>query len=250
MDLAVASDEPIHAMVVEEIARSPGSPSARGQAPDRKAARAARDAARECEHRIRKLANDRSLRTRVTHLVGSIDECAGTAAEHASCVVIARTGADAGEEPGSRLEAIARQTQRPLLVVPSRYRPLQRIVTGYADKELGELVLNTASDLATALKLPLEVITVGHDRDDCYPIQERAKGHLRYTKAHVTYLRIAGEPADALVERTAADRILVVGASGHSRLHRLILGTVTEQVIDNAVGPVLVSTKPPPDPST
>lgn len=54
---------------------------------------------------------------------------------------------------------------------------------------------------------------------------------------------VARGPTDALIERTAPDRILVMGASGHSRPHRMILGTVTEKVIDNASDPVLVSAK-------
>jgi hypothetical protein len=60
LDLAVASDEPVDVLIVQEVAANPELVLARGQALGRSAARTARaawEASRQTEHRIHKLAN-------------------------------------------------------------------------------------------------------------------------------------------------------------------------------------------------
>lgn len=246
--LAVASDEPLDVLIIQEVAANPDLILAHGQALRRGAARSARaawKASKQTEQRIHKLASDRFLRTRFTHQLGSVGDVVERCAENASCIVIARSASGIGGRLETNVESIVRRTQKPVLLVPPRYRPLRQILVAYAGKELGELALTTASNLAIALELPLEVVTVAAHRYECYPVQERAERFLKRSAAHASFTLVAGGPADALIDRTAADRILVMGASGHSRLHRLILGSVTEQVIRNAAGPVLVSAKPP-----
>ena len=249
LDLAVASDEPVEVLIIQEVTASSDLVLAHGQAPGQGAARTARaawEASKQTEHRIHKLANDRFLRTRFTHELGStidvLERCAGDA----SCIVITRSASGMGGRLRTNVESIVRRTRKPVLLVPPRYQPLRRILVAYAGKELGELVLTTASNLAIALDLPLEVVTVAAHCHECYRIQERAQRLLKHSAARVSFTQLAGDPAGRLSGRTAPDHVLVMGASGHSRLYRLILGSVTEHVIRSASGPVLVSSKPLP----
>jgi nucleotide-binding universal stress UspA family protein len=249
LDLAVVSDEPVEVLIVQEVAASPELAWARGQALGHGAARmvrAAWEASKQTEHQIHKLANDRFLQARFTHRIGRIGDWVERAAEQASCIIVARSASGVGGPLRTDVESVVRRTHKPVLLVPPRYRPLRRILVGYAGKELGETALKTASGLAVALDLPLEVVTVASHRYECYPIQEQAEHVLKHSPTDVSFTGVPGNPADALVERTGADRILVMGASGHSCLYRLILGSVTERVIRNASGPVLVSAKPLP----
>jgi len=51
------------------------------------------------------------------------------------------------------------------------------------------------------------------------------------------------EPAAAILRRAAPDTLVVMGAYGHSRLYRMVLGSTTEQVIHACGGPLLLSRK-------
>jgi hypothetical protein len=93
--------------------------------------------------------------------------------------------------------SIVRHTHEFVLLVPPCYRALERILVGDAAEELGELALKTASDLGTAVELPLEAVPAARDR-----------------AAHASLARVGEGPAGALTERTAADRILVMGGVG------------------------------------
>lgn len=97
--------------------------------------------------------------------------------------------------------------------------------------------------------LPAYAATVGEVDD------EERHEHLYFRRVHAEALRIAqarrttvtheilaGHAADVLVRRAreGAYGLVVLGHTGHSRLHHLLLGPTADRVVEHAPCPVLI----------
>lgn len=113
----------------------------------------------------------------------------------------------------------------------------------FGGKDLGGLALDTGREVARALRVPLEVLTVAAELEVASATQERAKARLSGVESQITLSAETGDTATEIIARSAVDTLVVMGAYGHSRLYHMMLGSVTEQVIRFAQGPALLSAK-------
>lgn len=115
---------------------------------------------------------------------------------------------------------------------------------------LARLTGGTVSALSVEEKLPAYAATVGEVED------EDAYKNEYFRKVHAEARELAaqrGVPFEAtIVSGHAADRLLraaregdhdllVLGHTGHSRLHHLLLGSTADRVVEHAPCPVLVT---------
>ena len=137
----------------------------------------------------------------------------------------------------------------------------QNILVGLDGSEAGNHALDLALELAdlTHAKvhvvsveehLPAYAATVGEvDDEDRYEneyfqrVQADAQRAAAKRRVPITLEVQRGHAADALVRTakvTHAD-IVVIGHTGHSRLHNLFLGSTADKVVEHAPCPVLVA---------
>lgn len=136
----------------------------------------------------------------------------------------------------------------------------RKILIGLDGSELSEQALDRAFALAELTgaelhalsveeKLPAYAATVGEIMEEeqyehryFTGVQARARKRAgdRQVELHVAI--VAGHAAHALVEMAKAGGfdLIVIGHSGHSRLHNIFLGSTADRVVDSAPCSVLV----------
>ena len=249
LELARQGTQPLRALVV----RTPpaGSVLALGSVPGYRewlddAARLARRSVLAIEAEIHRLAEECGAPVSVEHATGMARDCLVEAAVSASCLVMGKRGHSGahGGLLGSNTELVVRRTRIPILLTPQKYVAPVRVTAAYAAKEAGASVLSHAVELSRLYEAPLHLLTVARDRARLVDVQKRgreelaARGHTAILESH------SGRVADEIVAHARPETVLVMGAYGHARVYRMVLGSVTEEVIRRAPGPILIAGRP------
>ena len=162
----------------------------------------------------------------------------------AELIVMGKKGLNAqwtGPLLGSTAESVVRRARRPVLLTHEAYSPIKRVYVAYDGELVSIRSLRFAADLCEYCKWDMFVISV-HDSE------KRREELLREAKemAELHELKIAtvgrvGEVSDQILEATTGepDALIAVGAYS-SNLRRLILGSVSEEIMHRATQPVLI----------
>lgn len=139
--------------------------------------------------------------------------------------------------------------------------PTDGIVVGQDGSMHAAHALEVALDLAERFRVPLTIVRAwsidtapnGSVFNDGYvaslseisaAVRQQLERDTKRTVAHrqvaIDYRAALGEPAEVLIAISANSRMLVVGTRGHGSLVNLLLGSVSEQCVHNALCPVLV----------
>jgi nucleotide-binding universal stress UspA family protein len=114
------------------------------------------------------------------------------------------------------------------------------ILVGYDGSEAAQRALGAAADLAGyGSRLTVATVNVGHGSDD---VSQTARELLHRRQVTARYVEPVGEPAEQLIETAAeigAD-LVVVGRRSRNALKRLVLGSVSADVVRGADCDVLV----------
>ncbi len=143
---------------------------------------------------------------------------------------------------GSNLESVVRQTHKPVLVTPEKYKKITKILVAYDASSFSTKALNAGADIAQQMQLPLTVITVSDDKKSGEDILSRATEILKgYDITHDNTLE-GGDTVDAILGfcKKGSYDLLVIGAYGHSKIRELILGNTTVQIMSKVTCPVLL----------
>lgn len=177
--------------------------------------------------------------------VGNIDFTYGIEARLADVAVIAQPEAAADDGMVDILEGVLFRSARPVLMVPASASadPGRHVVVGWnGSLESTRAMAASLPFLVTARNVT--ILTIGEDSND----GPDAQAVQRYLAWHGVDANVVAESAGedveshALlekVEKIKAD-MLVMGAYSHSRLRELILGGVSQHVIDHAKVAVLM----------
>jgi nucleotide-binding universal stress UspA family protein len=166
---------------------------------------------------------------------------------------------------GSVSLAAARHLGCAVLVPHGSPRAIQRIAVGVDGSEPARRALEFVAALDLGLDVEVEIIAVAESvfvasslslaaRDAMRSLaaEVEAQQHARLrevlaraTRALAGRARVSthtpvGDPARHLLERAAAADLLVVGSRGLGAVRRLLLGTVSEKVLQHAACPVLI----------
>ncbi len=120
----------------------------------------------------------------------------------------------------------------------------QNVVVGYDGSESARRALDRAADLVDGYGSTLAVVSVAarDARGQAESLIGEARERLHARQVTARYVEPVGDPAEMLVE--AADDLgadlLVVGRRDHNALQRLVLGSVSSQVLRRAGCDVLV----------
>jgi nucleotide-binding universal stress UspA family protein len=169
---------------------------------------------------------------------------------------------------GSVSLAVARHVSCPVLVVKGRVRKLESVIVGMDGSEDSFQALRFLLSLPLARQTKLRLLSVvepihyptsspgalrGHlirmlkeieseRRGQLENVLEKATAELEGSITRVTRSTPTGNPADVIVAAAAAHDadLVVVGARGLGGMSRLLLGSVSERVLQYARCPVLI----------
>ncbi len=134
---------------------------------------------------------------------------------------------------GSNLESVVRQTHKPVLVTPEKYKKITKILVAYDASSFSTKALTAGADIAEQMKLPLTVVTVSDDKKAGEDILSQEDENLKDCK--IPYYKVLkdGETVSAILElcKEGSYDLLAMGAYGHSKIRELILGNTTVQIM-------------------
>ncbi len=143
---------------------------------------------------------------------------------------------------GSNLESVVRQTHKPVLVTPEKYKKITKILVAYDASSFSTKALIAGADIAQQMNLPLTVVTVSDDKKSGEDTLSQAAENLK--DYNITYDKVLkdGEAVSEILDfcKEGSYDLLVIGAYGHSKIRELILGNTTVQLMRKVTCPVLL----------
>ncbi len=196
---------------------------------------------------LEKKAADAGLTVECTVKMGHPARVILDAEVNAELVVIGHRGEHAefaGDAAGSIADRVVRHSDKPCLLTPKDFKPVNKILVAYDGSSLASKALHEGIELAMAARVPLVVLSVSehHDLDAA---QEYAQAAMRLVRAHecaaapMVAKGFAGAIILKIAEEIAAD-LVVVGAFGHTRMRELILGSTSSYLVSRSNKPVML----------
>lgn len=141
---------------------------------------------------------------------------------------------------GSAVECVVRKVQRPVLVASGPYQEPRRALVAYDRSPHARRALAFGVDLARVLGRKLTLLTVGDDAAARGAALDEAEAVAREAGLEVERISNDGDPVGEIASEADPETIVLLGAYGHSPMRELVLGSVTEQIMRQARGPVVL----------
>ena len=248
LHLATAAAGEVEALIVDDVYLPPGAMFAHGETLAtlmRQAEQVAAHASNEVEARVKRIADEHAVSVAIRRESGRVADVLVQSSPAASMILLGRRGcrSEHGGLLGSNAELVVRRTEKPVLLAPERFRVPSRIVVAYGGKDMGAHALSMAVQLQHALRIPLTVLSVADSDRRRAETWQRARALQPELESGALFDHDEGDVAAGILRRATVETVLVMGAYGHSRLYRMVIGSVTEQVMRSAKGPLLISRK-------
>lgn len=155
----------------------------------------------------------------------------GESAEHAT------------EHIGSTLERVVRVSQIPCLVTNRKYRKVSKVAFAHDGGSSCRKLLSVMKTYEWLKAMPLHLLSVAEDNneDEVSHLLREAEDELTGAGYKVRTEMLSGVPEDAIsdyVEDTDID-LLLMGAYGHTRIRRFLIGSTTSETLRRCRIPVL-----------
>lgn len=144
---------------------------------------------------------------------------------------------------GVTVEAVSRNTHKPLLVATNKYTPIKKIVVGYDGSDHANCALQYVGHLAENLKADVSIRCITEDQDLGRHCCDEAQSYLSNYKIKIDTDISSGNPDEVLVHLAQSNKydLIAIGAYGHSRIREAILGSTTEHILRKSPCPVLLA---------
>lgn len=181
---------------------------------------------------------------KVLHRRGSLTDTVKELEPEMDVIMIGKRGEHADMESaflGSNLEKTARAIHKPLFVVPSTLKPIERFLIAYDDHASARKAIDflTASPLLKGLDCHVLAVDSSHEQIDTAETEQRLKAAgFEITVIHQT----DSHPEHAIstyVNEQGID-LLITGAYTHSRMRSILLGSTTANLIKSCRIPLLM----------
>ena len=182
----------------------------------------------------------------LTHETGFLVDLFPKFENNADLIILGKRGETANfatDHLGVNMERIVRASHKPCLVTPREFKSVRNILLAYDGGESCQKALNYLIKLPLFKDLELHIITVA-SRDKKAALQNLKAAEKIATSADLepTCQLLTGEPEEKMqryVENHDID-FLIMGAYGHSRIRRLVIGSTTAQMLRSSHIPVLL----------
>ncbi len=177
--------------------------------------------------------------------IGDILEEVAEYEAEADMILIGKRG-DAADfatlDLGSNLERIVRSSSKPVIVAARAFTPVKRVLIAFDGGPSSRKAVDYVAANPLFDGLAIRLLTAGPETPENSDRLARGKATLEAT-GHDVQADIVQGPADLLIASAVeTDNIdlLVMGAYGHSRIRRLIIGSTTAEMIRLCKIPVLL----------
>ncbi|MBM3604324.1 MAG: universal stress protein [Alphaproteobacteria bacterium] len=143
---------------------------------------------------------------------------------------------------GSNVERIVRAARVPVLVAARAFHPIGRVLVAFDGGTSSRKAIDHIATSPLLRRTRIDVAMVGPGPRGAQVHLDEAILALRAAGLEADALRLEGTPEAALltlIEQQQHD-LLVMGAYGHSRIRRLVIGSTTTQMLIESRLPVLL----------
>ncbi len=159
--------------------------------------------------------------------------------------VLGKYGESAGAASGhlgANLERVVRAVHRPLLIASRTFRPVQRFSIAFDGSSTTKKGIEMIAASPLFSGLPCHVVMAGAESADARAQLQWAHTTLTAAGFDVHTAIRPGEAEEVIGDYVREQNIdlLVMGAYGHSRIRRLIVGSTTTALLQSANCPVLL----------
>ncbi len=168
-----------------------------------------------------------------------------TASEfNAEIIIMGKKGVNAqwsGPLFGSVSETVVRQAKRPVLLTQGNYSLIEAIYVAYDGELVSIRALRFAAELCARCKWRMYVISVHRSEERQKELLQQAVEMAELHGLRITTVGGSGDTTEEILTAVSENpnALIVLGAYS-SRLRRLILGDVPEQVMRRAQQPILI----------
>lgn len=143
---------------------------------------------------------------------------------------------------GSNLERVVRSASKPLFIASRAFRPIGNVLIAYDGSVSAMRAVDYVARSPIYAGLGIKIVTVGSATDATKKGLEDAKAMLLAAGLDAETGILPGQPEEALAKLIddAEFGHLVMGASGHSRLRSLFVGSTSMEMIRTCKVPILL----------
>lgn len=147
-----------------------------------------------------------------------------------------------GRHVGSQLETVIRRVHRPVLLVPDDYSEPRSAMLAFDGSETAFRSIELLAGTPVFRTLPFHLVMIGEDNDAHREQLKRAEAMLQEDFTDLTVAIRQGDVEQALhsyQEEQGVD-VLIMGAYGHSRIRRFLVGSTTTKMLESAKKPLVI----------
>ncbi len=144
---------------------------------------------------------------------------------------------------GSNVEAVVRQTHKPVLVASETLVKPTKILVAYDGSEYADKALNIGAEIDAKMEKPMTLLTVNDDEKKAADIVAKGAEILKPRNVEFDTIIEKGDPAIVIFDKYMQGHynMLVMGAYGHSKIRELVIGSTTAQLMRKIDCPMLIS---------
>lgn len=157
-------------------------------------------------------------------------------------IVMGKHNENLSDHMGSGLENVVRTQHRPILVTPAQYNKPRHVLLAYDGSDTTQKGVNMLSKSPLFRGIDCHVVMIGSESDKANEQLAWAEKTLTEAGFDVTTALLDGEVERVLCDYRKAHNIdmIVMGAYGHSKIRRFIVGSTTTNLLRNSTVPVLL----------
>ena len=144
---------------------------------------------------------------------------------------------------GSITESVLNASGKPVMVTPAEFRPITKMASAYDGSPSAEKALKLSAELAREMDWSLMTIIISDDQQEAAELREKATASLASLGASSEITVMPGRENKQLISfiQGGTVQLMAMGAYGHNKLRRLLMGSTTSYVIRNSTIPVLLT---------
>ena len=143
---------------------------------------------------------------------------------------------------GSNLERVVRTAKIPVMVASRAFQPIDSFLIAFDGGSSALKAVHYAASNPLLKGLKCHLVSVGKPGSDVARELENAATGLKGAGFEVTAELFQGHPEEVITREVEARgvQLLVMGAYGHSRIRRLVIGSTTTSLVRDCHVPVLL----------
>lgn len=152
------------------------------------------------------------------------------------------SSAAAGRHVGSQLETVIRSVHRPVLLVPDHFAEPRSAMLAFDGSETAFRSIELLSATPVFTGMPLHLVLIGSETPEHKDQLKRAERLLSDQGSEIHTAIREGDVEQTLhayQEEHDID-VLIMGAYGHSRIRRFLVGSTTTKMLETAKKPLVI----------